>query len=53
MSQALQHSELKYTTMEKQAFALVRYLKHFITYVGYSKIVCYVPHSTVKDILYQ
>ena len=53
MSQALQQSELKYTTMEKQAFSLVRSLKHFRTYVGYSKIVCYVPHSVVKDILCQ
>ena len=49
----MQHSELKYKTMEKQAFSLVRSLKHFKTYVGYSKIVCYVPHLAVKDILCQ
>ena len=53
MVQDLQHSEIKYTTMEKQVLSLVRYLKHFRTYVGYSKIVCYVPHSAVKDILCQ
>ena len=51
MSQALQHSQLNYTTMEKQAFALVRSLKHFRIYVGSSKIVCYVPHLALKDIL--
>ena len=39
--------------MEKQAYALVKSLKHFRTYVGYSKVVGYVPHSTVKDILSQ
>ena len=39
--------------MEKQAFSLVRSLKHFKTYVGYSKIVCHVPHTVVKDILCQ
>ena len=35
MSGALQHSRLKYTTMEKQAYALVKSLKHLRTYVGY------------------
>ena len=53
MSRALQHSELNYTTMEKQAYALVKSLKHFRTYVGYSKIIGYVPHATVKDIMSQ
>jgi hypothetical protein len=53
MSKALHSSELNYTIMEKQAYALVKSLKHFRTYVGYSKIVGYVPHSAVKDILSQ
>ena len=39
--------------MEKQVFSLVRSLKYFRTYIGYSKIVCYVPHSVVKDIFCQ
>ena len=39
--------------MEKQAYALVKSLKHFRTYIGYSKVVGYVPHSAVKDILSQ
>ena len=39
--------------MEKQAYALVKYLKHFRTYIGYSKVIGYVPHAAVKDILSQ
>ena len=39
--------------MEKQAYALVKSLKHFRTYIGYSKVVGYVPHSAIKDILSQ
>ena len=53
MSRALQNSELKYTSMEKQAYALVKSLKHFRTYIEYSKIIGYVPHATVKDIMSQ
>jgi hypothetical protein len=53
MSKALHSSELNYTIMEKQAYALVKSLKHFRVYVGYSKIVGYVPHAIVKDILSQ
>jgi hypothetical protein len=39
--------------MEKKSYALVKSLNHFKVYVGYSKIVGYVTHSTVKDILTQ
>jgi ribonuclease HI/transposase InsO family protein len=53
MSKALQNSELNYTTMEKQAYALVKSLKYFRVYIGYSKVVGYVPHPAVKDILGQ
>ena len=53
MSRALQNSELKYTIMEKQAYALVKSLKHFRTYIGYPKVIGYVPHTVVKDILSQ
>jgi hypothetical protein len=53
MSMALQNSELNYTIMEKQVYALVKSLKHFRVYVGYSKVVGYVPHPAVKDILLQ
>ena len=53
ISRALQNSELKYTIMEKQAYALVKSLKHFRTYIGYSKVIGYVPHAAVKDIMSQ
>ena len=53
MSRVLQNFELKYNTMEKQAYASVKSLKHFKTYVGYSKIIAFVPHFVVKDILTQ
>ncbi len=53
MSRVLQNFELNYTTMENQAYALVKSLKHFRNYVGYSKIIVFVPHSVVKDILTQ
>ena len=53
MSRSLENSELKYTIMEKHAYTLVKSLKHFRTYVGYSKVVGYVPHSVMKDILSQ
>jgi len=39
--------------MEKQAYTLVKSLKHFRVYIGYSKVVGYVPHSAIKDILRQ
>lgn len=39
MSRALQNSKLKYNTMEKQAYALVKSLKHFKTYVVILKLL--------------
>jgi hypothetical protein len=39
--------------MEKQAYALVRALKYFRVYVLHSKIIAYVPSTSVKDILIQ
>lgn len=39
MSKSLQGSELKYSTMEKQAYAIVKSLEHFRTYVGYSRVI--------------
>ncbi|KAH9311419.1 hypothetical protein KI387_026454, partial [Taxus chinensis] len=50
-SKALQAVELKYTIMEKQAFALVKATKVFRPYILSSKFVAYVPHTMVKDIL--
>ena len=53
MIRDLQDSELKYTIMENQDYALIKSLKHFRTYIGYSKIAGYVRHATIKDILSQ
>jgi hypothetical protein len=37
--------------MEKQVYAMVKALKAFRTYVLHSKVIAYVPTSSVKDIL--
>jgi hypothetical protein len=39
--------------MEKQAYAMVKALKAFGTYVLHSKVIAYVPTSSIKDILVQ
>jgi hypothetical protein len=44
---------LKCDILEKQAYAMVKALKYFRTYVLYSRIIDYVPTSSVKDILVQ
>jgi hypothetical protein len=44
---------MKYNIMEKKAYAMVKALKAFRTYVLHSKIIAYVPTSVVKDILVQ
>jgi hypothetical protein len=53
MSRALQNAELKYPMVEKQAHALVKSLKHFRVFIGYSKVIGYIPNSAVKDVLSQ
>jgi hypothetical protein len=52
-SKSLRDAELKYDIIEKQAYAMVKALKAFRTYVLHSKIIAYVPTSAVKDILVQ
>jgi hypothetical protein len=52
-SKILRDVELKYDILEKQAYAMVKSLKAFITYVLHSKIISYVPTNYVKDILVQ
>jgi hypothetical protein len=37
--------------MEKQAFSLVKALKSFCDYVLYSRVIAFVPHVAMKDIL--
>jgi hypothetical protein len=39
--------------MEKQAHALVKDLKDFMTYILHSHVISYVPNNSVKDILTQ
>jgi len=53
MIQALQNLDLKYPMFEKQAYALVKSLKHFRVFIGYSKVIGYVPSPVVKDVLSQ
>jgi hypothetical protein len=53
MSKVLRGSELNYSITEKQAYALVKSLKHFRNYVGYNKIKGCVPYPTIKDVLSQ
>jgi hypothetical protein len=52
-SRALRDVEVRYNTMEKQAYALVKALNAFRVYVLQSKIISYVPSVVVKDILIQ
>ena len=52
-SHVLHDAELKYNILEKQAYALVKSLKAFRTYVLQSHITAYVPTAAVKDILIQ
>jgi hypothetical protein len=53
MRKTLRDLELNYTITEKQAYDLVKSLKHFRTYVGYNKIKYFVPYPAVKDVLSQ
>jgi hypothetical protein len=52
-NKSLRDAKLKYDITEKQAYTMVKSLKAFITYVLHSKIIAYVPTSSVKDILVQ
>jgi hypothetical protein len=53
MSKVLRDSGINYSIIEKQAYALVKSLKHFRNYVGYNKIKAYDPYLAVKDVLSQ
>jgi hypothetical protein len=52
-SKILRDMELRYDILEKQAYAMIKALKAFRPYVLHSKIIVYVPTSSVKDILVQ
>jgi hypothetical protein len=48
---SLRDVELKYDIIKKHAYAMVKAMKDFRTYVLHSKIIAYVPSIFVKDIL--
>ena len=52
-SKSLRDIELRYDIMEKKVYAMVKVLKDFRTYVLHSKVIVYIPTSSVKDILVQ
>ena len=52
-SKTLRDSELKYSTLEKQAYSLVKALKFSRIYILHSNIIAYVPNAAIKDILTQ
>lgn len=52
-NKVLRDTKLKYTILEKQAYALVKALKAFKVYVLQSDIIAYVPTTVVKDSLVQ
>jgi hypothetical protein len=49
-SRALRDVELKYSLVEKQAYALVKAMKSIRVYIMHSKIIAYVPNTTIKDV---
>ena len=44
---------MKYSTLEKKAYSLVKALKFFRIYILHSNIIAYIPNATIKDILTQ
>jgi hypothetical protein len=50
---SMRDAKLRYDILEKQAYAMVKAIKYFRIYVIHSKIVTYVPTSTIKGILVQ
>jgi hypothetical protein len=52
-SKTLRDAELRYDPIEKQAYTLIKALKSFRIYILHSKVIAYVPSSSVKDVLTQ
>jgi hypothetical protein len=50
-SKSLRDAELRYDILEKQAYAMVKALKAFRTYVLHSKIIAYVPTNAIQRYL--
>ena len=53
MSIGLQGAELKYPSIDKQAFVVFKAMKHFCLYLLRSHTKIIVPHSTVRALLIQ
>eukprot|EP00253_Pinus_taeda_P015077 PITA_15077 len=47
-NKTLRDVELRYDLIEKQAYALIKYLKAFRIYIMHSKVVAYVPSASVE-----
>jgi hypothetical protein len=52
-SRDLRDDEVIYDIMENQGYDLVKALKYFIVYVLHSKMIAYVPSSSIKEIMIQ
>lgn len=52
-SKSLQSAELKYDLNEKRAYALVKAVKAFRSYLMGATMVAYVPSAAIKDIFTQ
>jgi hypothetical protein len=52
-SRDLRDVELRYISMENQAYSLVKVLNSCRYYILQSKIIAYVPTSAIKEILIQ
>jgi len=52
-SKVMRDAKLRYDIIEKQAYALIQYLKAFRTDVLHSHIIAYVPNHVVKTVLTQ
>jgi hypothetical protein len=52
-SKTLRDVEVKYEPIKKQAYALIKSLKAFRIYIFHTKVIAYVPSSSVRDVLIQ
>lgn len=53
MSKELHDYELRYSPLEKQAFALFRVIPYFRSYIFNNPVKAYVPHPPIKMMLIQ
>jgi hypothetical protein len=53
MSTGLQGAELKYLAIDKQAFVVLKAIKHFLPYLLRSHTKVIVPHTAARALLIQ